>query len=55
MAEPYTYRQVIERLLAQIEERVYGDEDVPRWVMALTPPLHQALDRNADRLGSRLR
>lgn len=55
MTEPYTYRQVIERLLVQIEERVYGDGDVVRWVMALTPPLYQALDRNEARLNSGIR
>jgi hypothetical protein len=46
MAEPTTYREVIERTIAVIEDRIYREEQVPSWVMQLPLPLMLALDRN---------
>jgi hypothetical protein len=54
MAEPYTYREVIEHALAQIEQRVYFADPAdapPRWVLALTPFMHRSLERNEHRRG----
>jgi hypothetical protein len=50
-AEPYTYREVLERTLALIEERIYFSDDfVPRWVMGLASPLAHALERHPRRM-----
>jgi hypothetical protein len=50
MAEPSTYREVIEHVLAQTEQRVYTADTLaqapPMWLLRLMPFLHRALDHN---------